>query len=385
MIRCGFNVAFGSLLFMAGSAWAEEPIPAELAPAPTISLEAVAVNDIPVPNGPTRKLTMAVGDVVTCKLFIRDWSPNGEALRAYQIKLDDASFATGDQGVIQPVDFQANPEKDPNAFIDESDPQWVHKGLKSISLTDTVSAGYRYLSVLEDPKVSPTAAQNAQKYVCGIVRMTASSNAKGTYQLGVFEDPLVSGVITPDNENVVPMEYEKLVITVAPTTQWRRMLASEPPNGAVDARRAGKGREAGGAWDRITLKFNATSADLSTSDLLVEDGTTSPPKIKKITADGPNAIVEFDRGIRSGAWTTITHKSSQATTRVGCFPGDVNGDGKTGSSDVDMLIRALNRSETLPMFRSDVDGDGVLSAGDLLGLLDLLATGPSKRSASSSK
>lgn len=383
MMRSGFVVAVGSLLFMAGATHAQEPIPAELAPAPTISLEAVAVNDIPIPNGPTRKLTMAIGDVVTCKLFLRDWSPNGEALRAYQIKLDDASFATGDQGVIQPVDFQANPENDPNALIDEKDPQWVHQGLKSIAITDTVSAGYRYLSVLEDPKVSPTSAQNAQKYVCGMVRMTASSNAKGTYQLGVYEDPLVSGVITPDSENVIPMEYEKLAITIAPTTQWRRMLASEPPNGSVDARRASKGREAAGAWDRITLKFNAASADLSTSDLLVEDGTTSPPKIKKITGDGPNAIIELERGIRSGAWTTITHKSSNSTTRVGFFPGDVNADGKTGSGDVDLLIRALNRSETLPMFRSDVDGDGALSAGDLLGLLDLVATGPSKRSATS--
>lgn len=385
MVRGGFVAGLGAWVMFAGVAAGEEPITPAVAPLPTISLEAVAVNDIPIPAGPTRTLKLAIGDVVTCKIFVRDWSPAGEPLRAYQVQLDEASYASGDQGVVQPVDFQMNPDKDPNAFIDRDDPQWVHKGLQAIAMVDTVSAGYRFLSVAEDPKSAPVSEMDGKKFVCGTVRMVASKNAKGTYKLGVVEDPYASSIITPDNENVVPIEYEKLVVEVASTTQWRKMLASDPPTGAVDARRMKKSNDSTGAWDRLTLQFSSDTSDLAPADLTIDDGTSSPPKIRKITSEGTKALVELDRGIRGGAWTTFTHKSSKASTRVGCFPGDVNADGKAGSADVDLLIQALNRSDTLPLYRTDVDGDGKLGAGDLLGLLDVLASGPTRRSASGPK
>lgn len=339
---------------------------------PTYSIEAVAVNGIPIPNGPTNHLSISQGDVVTAKIFIRDWSPSGEKLRAYQIKIDDASYATGEQGVVQPVDFQMNPEKDPNAFIDDSDPQWVHHGQPTIPITDTVSLGYRWLSVLLDPNGGPVSAQDGKKYSCATVKLTPSQNAKGTFKIALVEDPSVTGLISTDNEQVMPIEYERLTFDLEPTGRWRRMLSSDPPDGAVDARNASKPGAAGGPWTTIRLTFNADAGSVKADDLTVQDGSKSPPRIQNVSTDGSTLIVTLDRPIRTGAWTTITHKNSSTSTRLGRFPGDVDGDGKTDNRDMLMLLDAVNGGRKLPDYRTDIDGDGTLSSGDVLRLLDVI-------------
>lgn len=354
---------------------------------PTMSIEAVTVNDIPIPNGPVKSVSIAVGDVITCKFYLRDWSPAGELLRAYQIKLDGDSFATGDQGVVQPVDFQMNPDKDPNAFIDDQDAEWVHRGRPSIPLVDTVSLGYRFLSVLLEPTDGPRSAQDGKKFTCGTLKLKPSLNAKGTFTIALVEDPANSNLISTANEPILPIDYERMTVEVGPTTRWRKVLSSDPPDGAVDARRVKSTGGASGSWDKITLRFNGDSSDLSVGDLSVEDGTPNPPKIKRVSGEGSSLQVEFDRGIRAGGWTTITHKSSHSKTRVGSFPGDANGDGKVEAEDVLVMIRALNGGEALPPYRADVDGSGALDAGDLLAVLDLVSagSGPRARSSAASK
>jgi len=342
---------------------------------PTYSLEAVAVNGIPIRSGPTNHVSISHGDVVTGKFYIRDWSPGGEKLRAYQVKMDDASYATGEQGVVQPVDLQMNPEKDPNAFIDDTDPQWVHHGLPTIPLTDTVSLGYRWLSVLLDPFGGPVSAQDGKKFSCGLVKLTPSPNAKGTFTIAMVEDPYVTGLITTDNEQIMPIEYERLTIDLEPTARWRRMLTSDPPDGAVDARNALTSGAAGGPWTMIRLTFNGDSDSVTADDLVVQDGSPTPPRIQKVSADGLTLTVQFDRPVRSGAWTTITHKNSSTSTRIGRFPGDVDGDGKTDTRDMLILLDAVNGGRKLPNYRSDIDGNGGLGPGDVLQLLDVIAEG----------
>jgi len=339
---------------------------------PTYSIEAVAVNNIPIPGGPTNHVSISHGDVITAKIFIRDWSPGGEKLRAYQIKIDDASYATGEQGVVQPVDFQMNPDRDPNAFIDESDPQWVHHGHPTIPLTDSASLGYRWLSVLLDPYGGPVSAQDGKKFSCGTVKLTPTPNAKGTFTIALVEDAYVSGLISTDNEQVVPIEYERLLIDLETTARWRRMLSSDPPDGAVDARYASKSGATGGSWTTVRLEFNADCSSVTADDLAVQDGTPTPPRIKKVSTDGSTLTVLFDRPIRPGAWTTITHKNSASSTRIGRFPGDVDSDGKADTRDVIALLDAVNGGRKLPDYRSDIDGNGTLGPGDILRLLDVI-------------
>ncbi len=339
---------------------------------PTYSLEAFEVNGIPIPGAPVQSVAVGPKDIITCKIMLRDWSPNGEKLRAYQVKLDDATYASGDVGVVQPVDFQMNPDKDPNAFIDESDPTWVHRGRPTIPLVDSVSLGYRWLSVLLDPYDGPVSDQDGKKYSCGTVKLTPSPNATGTFTVGFVEDPFTSSVISTESVQLEPINFERLTVKVSPEAKWRRLLSSDPPSGAVDARRAGKGD----SWDKIRLTFNCDSAGLKPEDLVVEDGSPNPPKVKRLDAAGSEVTVELDRPIRAGGWTTLTHKASKTSTRIGSFPGDVNGDGRADSEDVLTMIRALNGSETLPLHRSDVDHNGTLGAGDLLAVLEVVsATG----------
>ncbi len=355
--------------------YAQAPAESSVA-VPTYSLEAVGVNDIVIPGGPVKKVTVASGDIITAKIFVRDWSPMGEKLRAYQIKIDDNSYATGDEGVVQPNEFQMRPDKDPNALIDDTDPQWVHKGRPTIPLTDTVSAGYRYLSVLLDPYDGPVSPQDGTKFSCGLLKLRPTPNAKGTFTLQLVEDPYTSSLLSTDNAEITPVEYERLTVTVSNDARWRKLLSSDPPSGAVDARRP-KGAAAGrGAWDKIFLAFNCESSGVVPEDLVLEDGTSSPPKVKRIVGNGSNATLELDRAVRVGGWTTITHKASKSSSKIGCFPGDVNADGKADSQDVLTLIRALNGQETLAAYRSDVDGNGSLGPGDLLSLLELVTGRP---------
>jgi len=339
---------------------------------PTYSIEAVAVNDIPIPGGSANRVSISHGDVVTAKIFIRNWSPGGEKLRAYQIKINDASYATGEQGVVQPVDFQMKPDKDPNAFIDESDPQWVHHGHPTIPLTDSASLGYRWLSVLLDPYGGPVSAQDGKKFSCGTVKLTPSPNAKGTFTIALVEDPYTTGLITTDNQQVVPIEYERLSVELQPTARWRRMLSSDPPDGAVDARSASKSSATGGPWTTVRLVFNADAGSVKVDDLVIQDGSPTPPRIQNVSTDGSTLTVLFDRPIQPGAWTTITHKNSSTTTRIGRFPGDVDGDGKADTRDMLTLLDAVNGGRKLPDYRFDIDGNGTLGPGDVLRLLDVI-------------
>ena len=67
------------------------PIQTASAQSPTFSLEAIAINKIPVSPKPDQPIKAAPGDVITVKVYIRDWSPGGERIRAYQAEPDDVS------------------------------------------------------------------------------------------------------------------------------------------------------------------------------------------------------------------------------------------------------------------------------------------------------
>ncbi len=339
---------------------------------PTYSLEAIAVNEIPIPGGPISRVTISHGDILTAQIFIRDWSPNEEKLRAYQVKLDDSSYASGEQGVIQPVDFQMNTDKDPNAFIDEADPKWIHRGRPTIPLTDSASAGYRWLSVLLDPQNGPVSRQDGKKFSCGTVKLTPSDNAKGTFSLGFVEDAYVSGLITPDNQQITPINYERLTVELEPTSRWGRIVSSDPPDGSIDARTLKDSKAARTPWSTVRLTFNSDCSRITSKDLKIADGSAKPPQIKAVMCEGSTLTVTLDRPIGLGAWTTITHPSSSTGPRLGRFPGDVDNNGTADTRDVLTLLDAVNGIRHLPEYQVDIDGDGKLGTADVLLVLDVI-------------
>jgi len=340
---------------------------------PTFSLEVVAVNSMPLKT-PVSHIQAAPGDVLTVEVFLRDWSPEGEVLRAYQLGVDLNDFAEGLEGSIKPVNYDdtsAQGEKNPeNAFVNPDDPRFVHLNLKTIPIADSVN--YRWASVLLDPDEAPLCAQDGKKFYAATLRLQVSADAFGPYKLRLDEEPGACSLRDPLNKSITPLDYEHLAIEVVEGTSVLRVRSSDPPSDAIDARcgpMSGGGASIGP--NTITLGFSNEPKDLMPSDFVVEDGSESPPNILSATADGTDVTVVLDRHFSIGTWTTITHGTSQTSARIGCLPGDVDNDGKVHAGDLAVLLEALNSGRQPPLYKADINRDGKFDVTDALRLIDL--------------
>jgi hypothetical protein len=167
------------------------------------------------------------------------------------------------------------------------------------------------------------------------------------------------------NANGIPDECEPLM-----------MVSSNPPTGAIDARQPFNvsGSNPTG-WDSVEITLNVDPLGLTAADFAVteEGGDGVAPEIADITFVGPNTIrLSFGEIIETRAWTTITHSDSGTSTRLGYLPGDVNGSGTTGPSDILALIDALNGARSLPEYSTDIDRSGSTAPADILREIDLL-------------
>ena len=356
----------------AGAADAQTP----KIPMPTYSVAASAVNDVQVPGGTVSHVAVAPGDVITAKIMVRDWSPQGQKLRAYQVKIDSAGYTSGTSGTVQPVGYKQAADNEANAFIDKTDSTYVHKGLESIPLVDTASEGYRWLTVLLNAEEGPVSPQDGTKFSCGTVRLQASTDAAGTFKIGLVDHSGASGLLDPASLPIEPLAFEPLTVEIRLDARWLRIEGSEPASGSIDGRiiltPAGR---SGRAWDQVKLRFNGDATGLGADDFVADDGSTSPPGIVSVSADGSQAVVRFDRGIRPNAWTTVTHKASGSSVRLGLLPGDVNNDGRRDADDLVVLIQNINGGSSLSLVRCDLDGDGTVSSQDVLAVIDLLTSG----------
>lgn len=367
---------------------------------PTLWLEVTAVNAISLAT-PASEITAARGDVLTAKIFVRDWSADGERLRALQATMDPFGYTSGSSGTVQPVDFDATSargdENKKNGFIDVSDPAYLLAGLERIAVVDTVSYGYRYLNVSISRDDAPVSPQDGTKYYCGTVNLAVSDDAFGHFVLGLDEDPAGSALRDVENRLIVPLDFERLTVHVVSGAAPLRIVSSDPPSGAIDARQPRKtcagptGPSLAGAarnslpqrgWETIDLTFNADTRGLTIEDFSISDGTSNPPRVTRLQPKGPVVTLALDCGVRSGEWTTITHMASGTGTRVGCLPGDVSNDGAVNANDMLLLMYSSaaggGRSampevaDPLPAYRVDIDRDGAVGVTDVLRLIELL-------------
>jgi len=349
---------------------------------PVFSLEAVEVNSVPIASGPVAKISVAPGDVITAKIFLRNWSPQGEKLRGYQAKIDPAGFTSGTSGSVKPRGHNPGTPNDANAFIDTKDPKFVHYGLDSIPLVDSGADGYRWLNVILDPDKAPVAAQDSKKFSCGTVKFQPSADAAGTFTIALMEENMASGLLDPANTPIVPLGFEPLQIEVKQGVKWLRIESSDPPNGAVDGRLVhASGSKDDKSWKSVLLQFSGEVGEVTASDFEVSDGSSSPPKLVKVESSESQVLATLDKPIRSGAWTTITHKSSGTSTRLGRLSGDVNSNGRCDAEDLMVLIGGLNGTEKLPLYSADLDSDERVQADDALQLIDLLTQKRTRREA----
>lgn len=337
---------------------------------PTLSLEVTSVNGKPLKKS-TGKITAGPGDVLGLKIFVRDWSPDGQKLRALQAQIESRGYTSGSSGSILPVDYQETTlsefENKANAFIDTKDPQYVFKGVKEIPVVDTLSWGYRYLLIAINTDDAISCPQDGTRFSCGTLNVQVSDDASGVFLLGLDENPSASTIQDENDAGILPLHFEQLTVNVLEAAAVLRVLGSDPPAGAIDARQ----RKRGG-WDRINLIFNADTAGVKAGDFTIEDGTRHAPKIRKLESSGTRLTLWLDRGIQPARWTGIDHAKSSTGTRIGSLPGDVNGDGFVDAVDVFLLADQASGHVQLPAYQVDVDADGTFGVADALRVIHLL-------------
>jgi len=353
-------------------------------PNPTFSIGAVAVNDERIQGAPVTTLSVSPGDTITAELYVRDWSPVGDDLRAYQIQLDEASFTSGEAGTIKPVSYDRSLEKREDnpagAYIDLNHELFVHAGLQTIALTDTKNArGYRWLSVLVDVAAAPVSPEDGTKFYCGTVVLAVASDAKGSFSIELVKDPQVTGLLKDNNRAIGPIDYEGLSVTVTPGAVRYRIVETNPPDGAVDVRVLEVAGRGAAGWQTLTLTFDTAVPSIGPDQFRVLDGDAKAPSIASVSSDGPVVTVSLDRPIRSGRWTQLTYLPTGYTIKVGALPGDVDGDGTCDSRDVLALLNALNAGTGDAARGTDLNGDGVLNAQDGTCLIDLLVSHLTRR------
>lgn len=187
---------------------------------PVFSMEAAAVNSTPLPGGPVRDLEVHPGDVLTVEVYLRNWSPAGELLNAYQMALESLDFTSGSAGAIKPVNYKKARERSKmnlaNCFIDKNAPNWVFYGRQDITLVDTRSDGYRWMSVLVDSDKARASDQDDAKRYTGTVLMKVSDDALGTFTIGFLEAPQSTLLLDYHGVMIAPLAFEALTIVVQP-------------------------------------------------------------------------------------------------------------------------------------------------------------------------
>lgn len=154
-------------------------------------------------------------------------------------------------------------------------------------------------------------------------------------------------------------------------------VASTPPDGAIDARQPSEpdGTNPVG-WQSFDIAFNGETCLSTAADFAVtqEGGVLAAPTVVALEHVGPQTVrLLLSDMIEPGAWTTVTHNSSGAITRVGYLPGDVNSDGTSAPADILKLIDALNGvGDPRAIWSTDVDRSGVAGPPDILRVIDLL-------------
>jgi subtilisin family serine protease len=157
-----------------------------------------------------------------------------------------------------------------------------------------------------------------------------------------------------------------------------RIVASAPHLDAIDARQPWKpdGSDPTG-WQWVDLLIMGKVSDLTADDF---DVTADPPcSAPFVIAVQPlegefNWRVVLSWEICVDAWTTITYVGHDSSTRLGYFPGDVDGNGTRDGADVATLVDAVSGvlHPPLPLSSTDIDRSGRLAPADILREIDLL-------------
>ena len=121
---------------------------------PTFSVVIAEVNGVEPFGGPTANVVVAPGDRLVARIYLRDWAPEGQGLRGYQVTVDPASYTSGASGRIVPAGFDEflevpEPNRDAD-FTDVNDADYIFLGQNAFVFAGSVAEYYRWLGALVD-------------------------------------------------------------------------------------------------------------------------------------------------------------------------------------------------------------------------------------------
>ncbi len=166
--------------------------------APVFSIQATALNSVPLPTGPTGEITITRGDRLTVELFVERWIPR--TIRAYNALIDPGGYSSGATGRLLPAD---DPDPPAARFIDQARPDWMFFDRPAIAVVwigGTVFTQYGGIVLLDDG-CEPDSGSPAY---LGTLVLDASETASGTFTLCLYEDTLHTTFLIdcPTNMNI---------------------------------------------------------------------------------------------------------------------------------------------------------------------------------------
>lgn len=247
------QVVLAGAVVALGCTWA-------LAQNPTVSIEAVQINDRTI--NPTNSVNVKQGDTIVAEIHAYDWSPNGELLRGMQAGIDTEGFRSGDSGTVRSVGFDrpltigeltpcesdadcseewpvcssahhfsycVGPDYDPDlgVFIDSSKSDYFLYDREVFTAVDTLE--FRLMSTLFYREEALPYAPPYSYF--GTLVLEVSEDACGTFTIDFILRDDYGGVqtymITPDYAQIEPLGAEPLSVTVRACHD----LFREPPDG----------------------------------------------------------------------------------------------------------------------------------------------------------
>jgi hypothetical protein len=388
---------------------------------PTFSLKAVKVNDVAIE--PTNSVSASPGDVIECEVFVSEWSPNGERLKAWQWGLDSFSLSNGRRERLQilggpracleqeecadlaaecymgfcyrppvggprpceePADCASSEEcvaglcygSVPGAagiYLDFLDPRYVFFGLAHISATDTIDL--RMGGVLFNETGAPQydSGESSARYV-GTLILVVSAGACDTFVVALEENETSLAALS--SAHIRPLQIQPLTVDCGPCRP--RFASSEPPHCYANARQTNEpdGSSQAGI-DSFTVVFDGDPVITKPSSyyltylptcfcdtLIVE--ALSVPKLPKAVS------VLLSRRIATQRWTCLNVTDGLNQVCVSHLPGDVDQNRVVGLSDMEQLLTCMGDESACPATHCDIDRSGLCTGKDLLRLGDLM-------------
>lgn len=357
---------------------------------------------------PTNDLVAAEGDVLVAEFLLSDWSPNNispdEKLKAYQAGIDIEGFFSGSCGEVVPKGWCRRidaptcrtdadcleeefcliiediilacgcPGFDPQAgaFIDKFHPSFVFPNASVFAPIDL--RNYRYAVALIDLQAAPL-YDGTPKYGATLI-LEVRPGARGTFSIPMVGED--SQMITRDG-NIFQPDVEGLTITIpgaCPCTGV--VLASDPPNCALDARQpSAPNGTAEAGWDRITLTFDGDDcSNIDCGDFSIAEFPS--PRFGQAAVDHcefneSDVTVVINQRISLQTWTCV-RMGLELVSCVGHLPGDTNSDVTASPPDILSVIDNLNGVVDPPMemWQCDVDRSNSCGPPDILRVIDLL-------------